>query len=76
VIGDASGIPYDPLTAINRTQLVNQKARIPIQHLEVINDVVRIQATIGADIGGFNIHEIGLTDESDQLVYIGNYHGV
>ena len=75
VIGDASGIPYDPLTAINRTQLVNQKARIPIQHLEVINDVVRIQATIGADIGGFNIHEIGLTDESDQLVYIGNYHG-
>lgn len=32
-------------------------------------------ATIGAQIGGFNIHEIGLTDETDQLIYIGNFHG-
>lgn len=75
VIGDANGVPYDPLNAIDRTQLVNQKASVLIQHLEVIDDVVRIQATIGANIGGFNIHEIGLTDETGQLVYIGNYHG-
>jgi hypothetical protein len=75
VIGDANGVPYDPLTAIDRTHLVNQKASVLIQHLEVIDDVVRIQATVGANIGGFNIHEIGLTDETGQLVYIGNYHG-
>lgn len=75
VIGDANGVPYDPLTAIDRTHLVNQKASVLIQHIEVIDDVVRIQATVGANIGGFNIHEIGLTDETGQLVYIGNYHG-
>lgn len=75
MIGDANGVPYDPLTAIDRTHLVNQKASVLIQHLEVIDDVVRIQATVGANIGGFNIHEIGLTDETGQLVYIGNYHG-
>lgn len=75
VIGDANGVPYDPLTAIDRTHLVNQKASVLIQHLEVIGDIVRVTATIGPHIGGFNIHEIGLTDESGQLVYIGNYHG-
>lgn len=75
VIGDANGFPYDPLTAIDRTHLVNQKASVLIQHLEVIEDVVRVTATIGAQIGGFQIHEIGLTDDTGQLVYIGNYHG-
>lgn len=75
VIGDANGVPYDPLTAIDRTHLVNQKASVLVQHLEVIDDVVRVTATVGANIGGFNIHEIGLTDETGKLVYIGNYHG-
>ena len=75
VIGDANGIPYEPLTAIDRTQLVNQKASALVQHIEVIEDIVRVTATIGANIGGFHIHEIGLTDITDKLVYIGNYHG-
>ena len=75
VIGDANGVPYDPLTAIDRTHLVNQKASVLIQNIDKVENVVRVTATVGANIGGFNIHEIGLTDETGQLVYIGNYHG-
>lgn len=41
VIGDANGVPYDPLTAIDRTHLVNQKASVLIQHIQVIEDVIQ-----------------------------------
>lgn len=75
VIGDANDVPYDPITGINRTTLVNQKASVPIQDIQIIDDFIRVTATFGTSVGGFNIHEIGLTDETGQLVYIGNYHG-
>ena len=75
VIGDANNVPYDPITEINRTTLVNQKASVPIQDIQIIDDFIRVTATFGTSVGGFNIHEIGLTDETGQLVYIGNYHG-
>ena len=75
VIGDANNVPYDPITEINRTTLVNQKASVPIQDIQIIDDFIRVTATFGASVGGFNIHEIGITNETGQLVYIGNYHG-
>ena len=75
VIGDANDVPYDPITGVNRTTLVNQKASVPIQDIQIIDDFIRVTATFGTSVGGFNIHEIGLTDETGQLVYIGNYHG-
>ncbi|ASN71627.1 putative tail protein [Uncultured Caudovirales phage clone 2F_1] len=75
VIGDANGIPYDPLDKKNLTSLINQCAQVPIQTVEIIDTVTRVTATVNSEIGGFNIHEIGLTDSSGKLVYIGNYHG-
>lgn len=75
VLGDAGGQPYDPVSKKNRTSLVNQRAVVPVQSVSQLNDIARVVATIDSSIGGFNIHEIGLTDASGQLVYIGNYHG-
>lgn len=75
VLGDAAGQPYDPVSKKNRTTLVNQRAVVPVQSVSQLNDIARVVATIDSSIGGFNIHEIGLTDASGQLVYIGNYHG-
>lgn len=75
VIGDADGIPYDPIDQKGRTALVNQKASVPVQSVVINGAVTTVTATITANIGGFNLHEIGLKDSTGQLVYIGNYHG-
>lgn len=75
VIGDANGIPYDPIDQKSRTALVNQRASVPVQSVVINGAVTTVTATIPANIGGFNLHEIGLKDSTGQLVYIGNYHG-
>ena len=75
VIGDANGIPYQPIDHTDLTQLVHQTAVIEISEVKVENNIATVSAIIPAAIGGFNIHEIGLTDASGKLVYIGNYHG-
>ncbi|QHH99234.1 phage tail protein [Acinetobacter dispersus] len=76
VLGDANGSPYDPISNKQRTTLVNQRAMVPVQSVEMIDThTVRIRALVGNEIGGFNIHEIGLTDPTGKLVYLGNYHG-
>lgn len=75
VIGDANGIPYDPVDQKSRTSLVNQRATVPVQSVVINGAVTKVTATIPANIGGFNLHEIGLKDSTGQLVYIGNYHG-
>jgi phage-related tail fiber protein len=75
VIGDANGIPYDPIDQKSRTALVNQRASVPVQSVLINGAVTTVTATIPANIGGFNLHEIGLKDNTGQLIYIGNYHG-
>lgn len=75
VIGDANGIPYDPIDQKSRTALVNQRASVPVQSVVINGAVTTVTATLPANIGGFNLHEIGLKDSTGQLVYIGNYHG-
>ncbi|MEG1856521.1 MAG: phage tail protein, partial [Acinetobacter sp.] len=75
VIGDANGIPYDPIDQKSRTALVNQRASVPVQSVTIEGAVTTVTATVAANIGGFNLHEIGLKDSTGQLVYIGNYHG-
>lgn len=75
VIGDANGVPYDPVNQKSRTALVNQRASVPVQSVTIEGAVTTVTATIPANIGGFNLHEIGLKDNTGQLVYIGNYHG-
>ncbi|WP_227555767.1 phage tail protein [Acinetobacter courvalinii] len=75
VIGDANNIPYDPIDKKSQTALVNQRATVPVQSVQINGAVTTVTATIAANIGGFNIHEIGLKDDAGKLVYIGNYHG-
>ena len=75
VLGDANGVPYSPLANQDRTTLVNQRAVVPVQAVTIAGTIATVLATIESDVGGFNIHEIGLTDETGQLVYIGNYTG-
>ena len=75
VLGDANGLPYDPISNKNRTALVNQRASVPVQSVVIDADIAHVTATIDSSIGGFNIHELGLTDSTGKLAYIGNYHG-
>lgn len=75
VIGDANNQPYEPIDQKSRTSLVNERARVPIQSVEVLGQTARVSATIEANIGGFNMHEYGFIDATGQLVYSGNYHG-
>lgn len=76
VLGDADGSPYDPISKVDRTSLVNQRAAVPVQSVQrVNNNTVEVRALVGNHIGGFNLHEVGLTDATGQLVYIGNHHG-
>ncbi|ENW82697.1 hypothetical protein F909_00968 [Acinetobacter sp. ANC 3929] len=75
VLGDAYGVPYDPVEKKERVALVNQKATVPVQSVSINGPVTTVIATVPANIGGFNLHEIGLKDDTGQLVYIGNYHG-
>lgn len=75
VIGDANNVPYQPIDNTHLTQLVHQTTAIEIREVKIENSIATVSAIISANIGGFNIHEIGLTDASGKLVYIGNYHG-
>ncbi|RYL25918.1 phage tail protein [Acinetobacter piscicola] len=75
VIGDANNQPYEPIHQRHRTSLVNQRASVPIQSVEIIDQIAKITATISAHIGGFNFHEYGFTDRTGKLVYIANFHG-
>lgn len=76
VAGDANGQPYLPQTRIAATALLNQRASVPLQSVDVVDDDnCQAIAVLDATVGGFNIHEIGITDGTGQLVYIGNYHG-
>lgn len=75
VIGDANGIPYQPIDHTDLTELVHQTAAIEIREVKIENNIATVSAIIPANVGGFNIHELGLKDASGKLVYIGNYHG-
>ena len=75
VIGDANGVPYQPIDRTDLTELVHQTAAIEISEVKIENNIATVSAIIPANVGGFNIHEIGLKDTSGKLVYIGNYHG-
>ena len=76
VLGDANDQPYLPESRLNQTSLVKQRAKQPITSVKVINDTTaEVTAVIPSNVGGFNVHEIGVTDSSGKLVYVGNFHG-
>ena len=74
-IGDANNLPYLPQSRVSATQLLNERARVPVQSVIAVEEQVEVLSILDHNIGGFNLHEIGLLDESGQLLYIGNYHG-
>lgn len=76
VIGDANNEPFTPESRVASTALINQRASIVIQSITAVNaTTLRVMATLPSRVGGFFIHEVGITDINDKLVYIGNYHG-
>lgn len=76
VLGDANGQPYTPEHRRTATALVNQRASVAIQSIRAVDArTIRITATLPSRVGGFFIHEIGLTDINNKLIYVGNYHG-
>lgn len=76
VLGDANDQPYLPESRIKNTALLHQTAKIPVASIKVINaTTAEVSAVVPSNVGGFNVHEIGITDSSGKLVYIGNFHG-
>ena len=74
-IGDANNQPYLPESRLDETSLVHECARVLVQSVVAQANALRVTATIGSEIGGFNIHELALLDDLGNAVYIGNYHG-
>ncbi|WP_286797820.1 phage tail protein [Psychrobacter sp. UBA6291] len=76
VLGDANDQPYLPDSRLAETSLVHQKAKIAIASIKIINDTTaEVSAVVPSNVGGFNLHEVGITDSSGKLVYVGNFHG-
>lgn len=76
VLGDANDQPYLPESRLNQTKLVHQTSKLPVASVKVINNTTaEVSAVVPSNVGGFNVHEVGITDSSGKLVYIGNFHG-
>lgn len=76
VLGDANNQPYLPESRLSETSLAHETARIPVTRVKVVDDTtVEVTAIVASNIGGFNIHEIGIVDVTGKLVYVGNFHG-
>ena len=76
VLGDANGQPYLPESRLNQIKLVHQTAKLAVASVKVINETTaEVSAVVPSNVGGFNVHEIGITDSSGKLVYVGNFHG-
>lgn len=76
VLGDANNQPYLPESRLGETGLVHETARVPVTRVKIVDDTtVEVTAIVASNIGGFNIHEIGIVDVTGKLVYVGNFHG-
>ena len=76
VLGDANDQPYLPDSRLNKTTLLNQRAKLPVASVNIINaTTAEVTTIVPSNVGGFNLHEVGITDSSGKLVYVGNFHG-
>lgn len=76
VLGDANNQPYLPESRLNQTKLVHQTAKLPVASVKVVNSTTaEVSAVVPSNVGGWNLHEVGITDSSGKLVYVGNFHG-
>lgn len=78
-VGDGGGSYYEP--SVKQTALKNVKYEGDINSIkietitvkEVEKKVIKIEGIIPTDIGGFYIREVGLFDDSGDLIAIGKY---
>lgn len=78
-VGDGGGSYYEP--SVKQTALKNVKYEGDINSIKietitvkgVENKVIKIEGIIPTDIGGFYIREVGLFDDSGDLIAIGKY---
>jgi len=73
-VGDGGGAPITPGLAM--TALVNERARVSINNVEISPDeptVVRVEGLIPSGIGGFTIHEAALFNGSGEMIAIASY---
>lgn len=73
-VGDGAGSPITPDAAM--TALVNERARVAINNVEVDPDnldTVRVEGLIPAATGGFTIHEAGLFNGDGELIAVASY---
>lgn len=76
VLGDANNQPYLPESRLNKTTLLNQVSKLPIASIKVVNETTaEVTAVVPSNVGGWNLHEVGITDKRGKLVYVGNFHG-
>lgn len=78
-VGDGGGSYYEP--SVKQTALKNVKYEGDINSIKIEtitvkgleNKVIKIEGIIPTDIGGFYIREVGLFDDSGDLIAIGKY---
>ena len=73
VVGDGNGTYYVPTS--DMASIKNEVWRGTISKTEILQDaqkIIRITTVIPAEVSGFVVREIGLLDEDDELVAIGN----
>lgn len=73
-LGDGNGSHYVPTQSQNA--LVNEVWRGPVANVTIdsMNDNrIIIDGVIPSDVGGFTIREIGIFDEKNQLIAVGQY---
>lgn len=76
VLGDANDQPYLPESRLDKTALLHQRAKLPVASVNVISETTaEVTVIVPSNVGGFNVHEIGIADSSGKLVYVGNFHG-
>jgi|GEM_PF-6333789 len=70
VVGDGNGSPVTPTE--NQTNLVNQRANVPIASSVRTGNIVTFSAVLDENIGGFTIREFGLLDDDGVLLFTGS----
>lgn len=73
-VGDGNGSYYKP--SVEQKELVNECWRGSLLDKNILgdnNNQVEFHGVIPSDVGGFYIREIGIFDDEDNLVVIGNY---
>jgi phage-related tail fiber protein len=74
-IGDGSGAPIVPLSSM--TELVNERARVAVNGVEISPDApstVRVEGLFpSGGPGGFTIREAGLFNAANEMIAIASY---